>query len=179
VTGSLPPLEAKKKLINPLSSYKFHVISTLQTFGRALVDVRRCATNRAARLVQTKQPQISNIGEVPDKIKNDHLTEMCCGTEAGLYLKLMDSCITQLKAQGPSRTCNESKKEEEKKKDLMRPDTSSCSSCPSRTSRSYLPIVVCGFRFWVWGLACRVQGSGFRVDGSGSRVQGFRLRVHG
>ena len=27
--------------------------------------------------------------------------------------RLIDSCITQLKAQGPSRTCNESKKEEE------------------------------------------------------------------
>ena len=33
--------------------------------------------------------------------------------EAGLYLRLIDSCITQLKAQGPSRTCNESKEEEE------------------------------------------------------------------
>ena len=39
--------------------------------------------------------------------------EMCCGTEAGSYLRLVDSCITQLKAQGPSRTCNESKEEEE------------------------------------------------------------------
>ena len=29
-------------------------------------------------------------------------------------LRLIDSCITQLKAQGPSRTCNESKEEEEK-----------------------------------------------------------------
>jgi len=28
-------------------------------------------------------------------------------------LRLVDSCITQLKAQGPSRTCNESKEEEE------------------------------------------------------------------
>ena len=36
---------------------------------------------------------------------------MCCGTEAGSYLRLIDSCITQLKAQGPSRTCNESKEE--------------------------------------------------------------------
>jgi len=26
----------------------------------------------------------------------------------GSYLRLIDSCITQLKAQGPSRTCNES-----------------------------------------------------------------------
>ena len=34
-------------------------------------------------------------------------------TEAGSYLRLIDSFITQLKAQGPSRTCNESKEEEE------------------------------------------------------------------
>jgi len=31
--------------------------------------------------------------------------------EAGSYLRLTDSCITQLEAQGPSRTCNESKEE--------------------------------------------------------------------
>ena len=29
------------------------------------------------------------------------------------YARLIDSCITQLKAQGSSRTCNESKEEEE------------------------------------------------------------------
>jgi len=34
-------------------------------------------------------------------------------TEVGSYLRLIDSCITQLEAQGPSRTCNESKEEEE------------------------------------------------------------------
>ena len=34
-------------------------------------------------------------------------------TEAGSYLRLIDFCITQLKAQGPCRTCNESKDEEE------------------------------------------------------------------
>jgi len=34
--------------------------------------------------------------------------------EAGSYLRRIDFCITQLKAQGPSRTCNESKEEEEK-----------------------------------------------------------------
>jgi len=38
---------------------------------------------------------------------------MCCGTEAGSYLRLIDSCITQLEAQGPARTCDESKEEEE------------------------------------------------------------------
>ena len=34
----------------------------------------------------------------------------CSGSEAGSYLRLMDSCITQLKAQG---TCDESKEEKE------------------------------------------------------------------
>ena len=33
-------------------------------------------------------------------------------TEAGSYLRLVDSCITQLNAEGP-RTCDESKEEEE------------------------------------------------------------------
>ena len=32
---------------------------------------------------------------------------------AGSYLRLIDSFITQLKAQGPARTCNECKEEEE------------------------------------------------------------------
>jgi len=47
----------------------------------------------------------------PLEIKNNHFTEMCSGSEAGSFLRLIDSCITQLKAQGPSRTCNESKEE--------------------------------------------------------------------
>ena len=34
------------------------------------------------------------------------------GAGGASYLRLIDSCITQLKAQGPSRTCNESKEEE-------------------------------------------------------------------
>ena len=37
---------------------------------------------------------------------------MCSGSEARSYLRLIDSCITQLKGQGPSRTCHESKGEE-------------------------------------------------------------------
>ena len=47
--------------------------------------------------------------------ENNHCTKMCCGNEEGSDLKLVDSCITQLKAQGYSRTCNERKKEEEGK----------------------------------------------------------------
>jgi len=44
---------------------------------------------------------------------------LCCGTQAGSYLRLIDSCITQLKAQGP-RTCNESKEEEEEEEEVAR-----------------------------------------------------------
>ena len=39
--------------------------------------------------------------------------QTCSGSEAGSYLRLIDSCIAQLQAQGPCRTCNESKEEEE------------------------------------------------------------------
>ena len=46
----------------------------------------------------------------PTPCASYHFTEMCCGNEAGSYVRLIDSCITQLKAQGPSATCNESKK---------------------------------------------------------------------
>ena len=38
---------------------------------------------------------------------------VCSGSEAGSYVRLIDYCITQFKAQGPSRTCNASKEEEE------------------------------------------------------------------
>ena len=42
------------------------------------------------------------------QFQNNHSTEMCSCFEADSYLRLIDSCITQFKAQGPSRTCNES-----------------------------------------------------------------------
>ena len=42
-----------------------------------------------------------------------HFTEICSGSGAGSYLRRIDSCITHLKAQGPSSTCNESKEEED------------------------------------------------------------------
>jgi len=59
---------------------------------------------------------------------NNHFTQMCCGTEAGSYLRRIDSCITQLKAQGPSRTCNESKAEERDSNDAR---ASPCADTPS------------------------------------------------
>jgi hypothetical protein len=45
-------------------------------------------------------------------MSDGHLTEMCGGPEAGSHLRLMDSYITQHKAQGPSMTCDESEEEE-------------------------------------------------------------------
>ena len=59
------------------------------------------------------EDRVKRLGS-SSQFKNNLFTEMCCGTEAGSYLRLTDSCITQLKALGPARTCNESKEEEEK-----------------------------------------------------------------
>ena len=38
--------------------------------------------------------------------------------KAGSYSRLIDSCITQLEAQGLSKTCNESQEEEEEEANL-------------------------------------------------------------
>ena len=76
---------------------------------------------------------------------------LCSDSEAGSYLRLIDSCFTQLKAQGPSRICNESNEEE------------AARACATRA----------GFerRFGVQGSGFRFEGSGFRVQGAGFRVQ--------
>jgi len=85
-------------------------------------------------------------------------------------LRLIDSCITQLKAQGPSRTCNESKEEEgtgpaqvaEALGDLGRFHRRRCPR-RARGCVAWFRIWVCGLRFWVQGVGCGVQGLGFRV----------------
>jgi len=59
--------------------------------------------------------------------------------EAGSYLRLIDSCITQLTAQGPSRTCNESKEEDEEQVIVTR-----TGYCYSREER-HLPCQALGF----------------------------------
>ena len=71
-------------------------------------------------------------------LKNNHFTEMCCGTEAGSYLRLIDSCITQLKAQRPLGPVTRVKK---KKK--SRPQCSS-RSAPAPASITNLRICILG-----------------------------------
>ena len=63
-------------------------------------------------LIQTSGNHGGRAGSTEEKIKSDPLAETCSGSESGSYLRLIDSCITQLKAQGPFKTCNESKEEE-------------------------------------------------------------------
>ena len=64
-------------------------------------------------------PQLKTVresGPAPELgLRVEGMDLLRCGvvTEAGSYLRLIDFCITQLKAQGPSRTCDESKEEEE------------------------------------------------------------------
>ena len=78
-------------------------VTGLTSVGREEVAVALVLEERALG-------QIQHLPEI--RFKDNHFTEMCSGSEAGSYLRLIDSCITQLKAQGPSRTCNESKEEE-------------------------------------------------------------------
>jgi len=78
-------------------------------------------------------------------------------TEAGSYLRLIYFCITRLKAQGPSRTCNESKEEEKKSYPIA--------------ARQRLTIAI---RTWL-----RLEGLGFRVQGFESRVEGLGSMAYG
>ena len=53
-------------------------------------------------------PPICGCGTTPTRSAYLRLID-----SVSAYLRLIDSCINQLEAQGPSRTCNESKEEEE------------------------------------------------------------------
>ena len=64
-------------------------------------------TKRSARVQMSKAAQ-----DLRTMVENNRFTEMCSGSEAGSYLRLIESCITQLKAEGLG-SFNESKKEEE------------------------------------------------------------------
>ena len=58
------------------------------------------------------QPQFTVFGDTVNTASWVESTGEAGRPQPGSYLRLIDSCITQLKAQGPSRTCNESKEEE-------------------------------------------------------------------
>ena len=58
-----------------------------------------------------EQDSVSN--RMTDGKWGSNASGMCSGSEAGSYLRLIDSCITQLKAPGSSRTCHGSKEEKE------------------------------------------------------------------
>jgi len=65
--------------------------------------------------------------------------QVCSGSEAGSYVRLIDFCITQLKVQGPSSTWNESKEEERREKRVRtgysRADSYPWSPFPPRRAR--------------------------------------------
>ena len=81
-------------------------------------------------------------------------------TEAGSYLRLTDSCITQLKTQGPSRICNESKEEEEGylRVGLRRDVDEEVEAVLRERERGH--VLALRWRGWP---CCRVQDSGFRM----------------
>ena len=64
-------------------------------------------------LTKLERPNHTETEKGCSQFKNNFLAEMSSCSEEGSCLRLIDSCITQLKAQGPSRTCNESKEGQE------------------------------------------------------------------
>ena len=77
-------------------------------------------------------------------------------TEAGSYLRLIYSCITQLKAQGPYRTCNESEEEEEESLGPTDP--------PFRAGvHQFVPMIK-----WIWTSRLSIKNSlALMADGCG------------
>ena len=75
--------------------------------------------------------------------------------EAGSYLRLIDSCSTHFKAQGPSRTCNESKKE---------------TRASYKHGTAHSAMLVWGVRNGIWDFGFEDWGRGLRVWCSGVGV---------
>ena len=61
-------------------------------------DKNKSAICRGMRHCQSAAQSDAPAGR---EFENNYFTEMSGGSEAGSYLRLIDSCITQLKAQGP------------------------------------------------------------------------------
>ena len=141
----------------------------------------------SARLILNRDSDLDRTGVG----FRDQGTEMCSGSEAGSYLRLIDSCITPLKAQGPSKTCIESKQEEEEVEGLgVLVWTFAFPTIGMRISRMQTPFGLKLFRemkmargFFVDGSAvCGVQVSGFRVvidSGWGTTKTRFRVKSLG
>ena len=92
------------------------------------------------------------------KIKLSPLRAIAVG---GSYLRLIDFCITELKAQGPSRTCDESKEEEEEVGE--RDGGSEAGSYLRLIDFVYHSTLKRPLRRAMLGVGCRVWGVGCRV----------------
>ena len=77
--------------------------------GKAFLVPEGWATGVVVKLCASIQDSQVQILDLAIRLNNVKPLKCCLLAEAGSYLRLIDSCITQFKAQGPSRTCNESK----------------------------------------------------------------------
>ena len=154
--------------------FKAHRLLYHSTLGVGVIKKRR---SKDAGTLQSDRYS-SSAGNVfgyqnirhSSQFKNNHFTEMCCGTEAGSYVRLEDSFITQLKAQGPSRTCNESREEEEEDIKISNKDSGALDTTQERLvvqfglrvyhqqpDVNYIQVLEKG-RFPLHGTRCTVQG---------------------
>ena len=82
--------------------------------GEARVSCKiKCVEQVGAGFAVEAEPPVSILARALHRrllIWSTPLLTLCV---TGSYLRLIDSCVTPLKAQGPSRTCNGSQEEEE------------------------------------------------------------------
>ena len=137
--GAAPPLPPAPNLNPPMAFLSLAGVTGLTGLagaGEASPAARRFAacSCRTCRQVQglgfvangrvAPGIDLKRAFEIAQRLQPPHLentepwsgpyTEPIRALLAGSYLRPIETCITQLKDQGPSRTCNESKKKEEK-----------------------------------------------------------------
>ena len=131
--------------------------------------------------VESRQLKVNRYGSQPgsctdrysSKFKNNYFTEMCSGSEAGSYLRLIDFVYHSTLG---LRVMTKRREEGSGFRVRVRNGVWFV-VCGLWFVVCGLWFVVCGLRFGVWGLGFGVQRVGFRVQSLTFRVQGSRFRV--
>jgi len=91
--------------------FKAHRLLYHSTLGSRVIKKKGTDLEVIARQVHLRERRVIQRPPEPIQVVSCSRRARISGSEAGSYLRLIDSCITQLKVQGLSRNCNESKEE--------------------------------------------------------------------
>ena len=84
----------------PVSGFRFDVPNAIKLFKRLGVGLRLAVLVGTPRLHLLGTPLVHNMTDIRDCLAvfqiDNYFTEMCSGSEAGPYSRLIDVCITEL-----------------------------------------------------------------------------------